>query len=520
MNSKVKLNYEQAKPPTGTGGNKSVGEKKKHQRKRLRQQQCEAGLQAQRTTTPSNRKSNYHSVAEENAGRNDAVTGLLRVMRQMLPLLLKRFAKIADPRNPKKLKHRLTVLMIYGLLVFVFQYGSRRAANREITRPMFKQNLRALFPQLDRLPHADTLFRLLCRIDVSQIEQAHIELVNRLIRNKKFTRFLINNCYPIGIDGTQKIAFSALWDEHLLQRKSGRKTDPDSEQEYQYYVYVLEASLCFQNGMVIPLMSEFLEYQPGEGEPSKQDCESKAFHRLAARIKKAFPRLPIMLLLDGLYPNGPIMAHCRQYHWDFMIVLKDGSLPTVWEEYRSLRLYQEENQLRQNWGERRQHFQWVNPIRYTFGVNGKNHLDIHVVVCTEQWEELDPKTAQIITKQSKQAWISSRAISRLNVHTRCNLGARYRWGIEGAFLVEKHQGYSYEHAFAKNWNAMKGYHYLMHLGHLINTLARFSKDLAKLFGELGVQATIEFIRNTLTGPWLNGHELEQRIARPFRLRLL
>jgi len=32
------------------------------------------------------------------------------------------------------------------------------------------------------------------------------------------------------------------------------------------------------------------------------------------------------------------------------------------------------------------------------------------------------------------------------VHTRCNLGARYRWGIEGAFLVEKHQGYSYEHA--------------------------------------------------------------------------
>ena len=82
------------------------------------------------------------------------------------------------------------------------------------------------------------------------------------------------------------------------------------------------------------------------------------------------------------------------------------------------------------------------------------------------------------------------------------------------------QGYAYEHAFAKNWNAMKGYHYLMRLGHLINTLARFSKALAKLFGELGVQATIEFIRNTLSGPWLNLHELELRIAQPFRLRLL
>ncbi len=44
-----------------------------------------------------------------------------------------------------------------------------------------------------------------------------------------------------------------------------------------------------------------------------------------------------------------------------MIVLKDGSLSTVWEEYRSLLLLcQEENQLHHHWGERRQHFQWVN----------------------------------------------------------------------------------------------------------------------------------------------------------------
>ncbi|MEE4239574.1 MAG: hypothetical protein V2I51_22880, partial [Anderseniella sp.] len=114
----------------------------------------------------------------------------------------------------------------------------------------------------------------------------------------------------------------------------------------------------------------------------------------------------------------------------------------------------------------------------------------------------------------------SRSLSRLNVHTRCNLGARYRWGIEGAFLVEKHQGYAYEHAFAKNWNAMKGYHYLMRLAHLINTLARFSKQLAGLFATLGVQAAIGFIRNTLTGPWLDAQQVEQRLSRPFRLRLL
>ena len=522
INSKAGPNDEQTKPTPGTRSNQRAGEKKKRLQQQLRRQQREAGLSQSASTTPSNSKSRFASIEEESAARTEAVSGLILIMRQLLPVLLGRLGKIPDPRNPKKLKHRLTVLMIYGILVFVFQYGSRRAANAEITRPMFEHNLRVLFPQLDGLPHSDTLFRLLCRINVSAIEQAHIALVNHLIRSKKFTRYLINNCYPVGIDGTQKIAFSTLWDEHLLQRRTGPKVDPDSdeEQDYQYYVYVLEASLCFRNGMVIPLMSEFLEYETGDGEQRKQDCETKAFHRLAERIKQAFPRLSILLLLDGLYPNGPIMERCRSYRWDFMIVLKDGSLSSVWEEYHSLVHEQPNNRMQQHWGERRQHFQWVNAIRYEYGPNAKKSIDIHVVVCRESWEALDSDTLEIVTKENQHAWISSRPLGRLNVHTRCNLGARYRWGIEGAFLVEKHQGYSYEHGFAKQWNAMKGYHYLMRLAHLFNTLARFSKDLAGLFSTLGVQAAIGFIRNTLTGPWLDARELEQRLGRPFRLRLI
>jgi hypothetical protein len=39
-----------------------------------------------------------------------------------------------------------------------------------------------------------------------------------------------------------------------------------------------------------------------------------------------------------------------------MIVLKEGSLPSVWEEYDSLMHEQQENRMQQNWGERRQHF--------------------------------------------------------------------------------------------------------------------------------------------------------------------
>ncbi|MGW8286531.1 MAG: transposase family protein, partial [Candidatus Deferrimicrobiaceae bacterium] len=156
----------------------------------MRQQQREAGLTPYTSPSPAKRKAPFESIEEERAARQEAVSGLIQIMRQLLPVLLRRLGKIPDPRNPQKLKHRLTVLMVYGILSFVFQYGSRRAANGEITRPMFEHNLRLLFPQLQTLPHADTLFRLLARIEVDSIEQAHIELVNRLIRNKKFSRYL------------------------------------------------------------------------------------------------------------------------------------------------------------------------------------------------------------------------------------------------------------------------------------------------------------------------------------------
>ncbi len=52
---------------------------------------------------------------------------------------------IEDPRNPKKIKHKLSALMLYGILTFVLQMSSCREANREMTRPMFWQNLMFLF---------------------------------------------------------------------------------------------------------------------------------------------------------------------------------------------------------------------------------------------------------------------------------------------------------------------------------------------------------------------------------------
>ena len=497
--------------------------RKKAQRE-LRQRQKEQGLSAPEGPSQSNRTSPYQSAEEEQAARVDAVSQQIRCYRARLPVLLKRLSKIPDPRHPRKLRHKLTVLLIYGILCFAFQMSSRRKANQEMTRPVFEANLRGLFPELDELPHADTLARLLARIDVGQIEGAHLDMIRQLIRGKKFRHYLIGACYPIAIDGSQKLTRVQRWDGQCLERRvSGKKqkaTEADADK--QYYAYVLEADLAFKNGMVIPLLSEVLSADQGDSQKDKQDCEQQAFHRLARRLKKAFSHLPILLLLDGLYANGPIMQTCRQYNWDFMIVLQDKSLPSLWGEAKGLKPFQSANRFSQRWGNRSQQFWWVNDIEYGYlePVSCKaKKLNLHVVVCEESWQEIVPGGTEVVTNSSRHAWISDQPLHRGNVHSRCNLGARHRWGIEAGFLVEKHQGYQYEHCFSYDWETMRGYHYLMRLGHALNVLARYSGALTKYVRDLGVRGLIEFVRGTIEGPWLKAEDFERILSSGCQIQL-
>lgn len=489
---------------------------KREAQEALRERQKAAGLEPRLPPSIPNRTCEYRSVDEEKAARQNVVLEQLKVMRTQLPVLLARLGKITDPRNPKKLKHQLTLMLVYGILIFVYHMSSRREANRTMTRPMFTDNLRLLFPELDKLPHLDTLGRLLSSIDddVSEIEQTHVELIRRLIRKKKFHRYLVQECYPIAIDASGKLSRYELLSEQWQQREVGKGDSAKT----QYYVSVLEANLAFHNGMVIPLLSEFLDYTQGDTSNDKQDCEQRAFHRLAARLKHEFPRLPIIVLLDGLYPNGPIMATCNKYNWQFMIVLQDDSLPSVWEEYYGLLKLEPGNCYQRAWGQRRQSFQWINDIEYCYGPNERKSLTLHVVTCSEKWEEIDDN-ANTVLKTSRHAWISSKPLKKSNLHQRCNLAARFRWGIEAGFLVEKHHGYQYQHCFSHNWNVMRGFHFLMRIGHMFNVLAQFSSSLVHTVRRLGVRGFISFLTTTMQGPWLNAEHVRASLAGPAQLRL-
>src|SRR5260370_28559926 len=108
------------------------------------------------------------------------------------------------------------------------------------------------------------------------MQERLIGLVQQLIRHKKFSRYLISHCYPIAIDGTQKLQREWLWTEQCLERQGQKKKEDGTVgTRPQYYVYVVGDRLAFAKGMTLPLFSAFFGYSPGGQGKKKQNSELK-----------------------------------------------------------------------------------------------------------------------------------------------------------------------------------------------------------------------------------------------------
>ena len=462
-----------------------------------------------------NAKRPYQTFEEEQTIRQEILAEQIKIWRRTLPTLIQKLSRIPDPRRPKSIKHKMTVLMVFGLLAFVFRLSSRREINRELTGPVINHHLRKIFPECDSIPHADTLSRLLERINTSEIEYVHIALIKQLINSKKFKKLLINKCLPITIDGCQKLFRNGLLHDSLwLQRTVGSKDNKIDQQ----YVYALEANITLKNGLSIPILTEYLSMQNNQlmTRESKQDCELAAFEQLAERLKQHFPRLKIIVFMDALYATQEVMGIMHQYHWEYVIQFSKNKLKHFAKILNKKRKTKSIIPDQPYYRERRQEFYWHNHLTYGYDWE----LDINLVACLERYEEVNKTTGIIEAKYSEHVWVSSIPLSIDNVHELLNCGARKKEAIEDSINTEKNRGYHYKHLFSHNWNAMKGFHLLMRLGHALNALSQFTKKLKKYVKENGSHATLKFIRETLFSPWLTDAWFEKQYQQIPQLRFL
>jgi len=437
----------------------------------------------------------------------------IKAWRSMLPILIRKFSRIQDPRRAKSVKHKVVVLMIFGLFAFVFRLSSRREMNRELTGAIVYKNLCKIFPEINSIPHADTLARLLEKINIKEIESAHVELIKTLIQKKKFKKLLINGCLPISVDGAQKLFRNGLLnDSHWLQRKVGRLNNQTTQQ----YVYAIEANITLKNGLNIPLLTEYLHMENNQliNNATKQDSELRAFERLSEKLKKYFPRLKIILFMDALYATQGVMGDMHKYNWEYAINLPKNKLKDFAKLLNKRRKDRVTIPEQPFFRGRRQEFYWVNNIEYGYDWE----LKISLVACLEKREEINKLTGEIEKKYSEHFWISSIPLDIDNVHEICNLGARKKGFIEDNMNTEKNRGYQYKHSYSYNWNGMMCFNLLMRLGHAINALSEFTKHLKKYLKEHGCSAMLKYIKEIIFNPWLSEKWYESQNFKKPQLR--
>ena len=367
------------------------------------------------------------------------------------------FAHVTDPRNPLKITYPLASLAFAGMAMFLFRLRARRQVGLLLRNGFSIRNFHALFG-VERFPHGDTLDGTFSNLEVEQIQAVVSAMTGTLIRKKVLYSYRVLGTYFIvAVDGTGTMNFDHRHCPHCLTRTRDGKT--------LYYHPVLEAKLLTSNGFAFSLMTEFIE-NPGQ-QVTKQDCELKAFYRLAERLKIQFPRLPLLLSLDGLFAGGPTFDLCRRYGWRFMIVLKDDDLPSVNEEFEALSKLQPENRLVWRTGEKaqlKQTFRWADDIAYTD--SEKKEHTLSVIECLET--KPDKEGAKQTTKFK---WVTNCRVSCKNVTTLSNDGGRMRWKIENeGFNVQKTGGYELEHAYTNDPNSAKVFYLLLQIAHLLAQL--------------------------------------------------
>jgi hypothetical protein len=368
------------------------------------------------------------------------------------------FQSVDDPRVPELIIYPLASLTFAGVLMYLCRLGARRQVAH-----MFRHNgpseakFQALFGT-DTCPHGDTLDAAFGRLDPDQVQAIVTDMVRTLIRKKVLDRYrLLSRYFVIAIDGTGRLTFPERHCPHCLTMIHNGKTT--------YYHPVLEAKLVLPNGFAFSVLTEFIE-NPGE-HPTKQDCELKAFYRLAKRLKEAFPRLPICLSLDSLFAGGPTMSICKEYGWKFMIVHKEGDIPFVHQEFEALLPLTPENYLTfftGVQGEIRQDYRWINDISYTDSEKKKH--TVGVLECVENKTDAGDED-----QTTRFRWITNLHLKDNQVITLANEGGRIRWKIENeGFNVQKNGGFGLEHAYTTHPVASHIFYFLLQIAHLIAQL--------------------------------------------------
>ena len=374
---------------------------------------------------------------------DNPVVELNKIIQRFYPELNKDFSSAKDCRNESYITYPIGLMLNSVFYKNAAGIETMQQYNEKGLSETFVKNVCRLsnVEETEFLPHYLTINEFAEKFDISEIEEIRRNIFRKLIRRKTFDNARFKKDWCIIIDATRLYSSSQKHNPAYLSQTFHRG---EEDEKTIYYRSVVEAKIYLGNGIVMSLESEFednsdIDFNSKSAEDIKQDCETKAFKRLAEKIKKNFPRLPVCLLMDSLYASGPIVEICENNSWDYIIRFKDGSIPSVAEEFANL--------LKINTKDGYKH---PDDIDFVNGIDYKGHK-VNVLKLTES-------SNGTVTEFQ---WLTNFEITNNNAEKIAATG-RKRWKIENqGFNRQKHwQGEIISHACSHNDNAQR-FHYLM-----------------------------------------------------------
>lgn len=397
-----------------------------------------------------------------------------------------------------------------AILLYLLKLGSRRQIKWLLQKnsavPL--SHLAALTKQdlshLTTIAGDDAIKDLLSQLAVEQVQRVVQEMVRHLLRQRKLEHGrLIGEYYMIALDGTGLFHRHTRHCPHCLISKS-------KAGEVLYSHNVLEAKLITESGLAFSIASEHIENKGNDNydlskEKEKQDCELKAFKRIAPKIKEAFPLLRICLLVDSLYAAQTVMDICKEYRWAYMISYKEGSIPSIFEEFEKLLVLQPGN--RCAWETRSAHQQicWTTDIQY------HKHV-LHVIRSIDQYKEAD--------EQKTFLYLTNIKPTKILVCALANGAGRQRWKIENqGFNMQKNGGYNLEHVYSANENAAKCFYLCLQIAHIINQLIEngsLISNASKKYGSL--KNLTHHLLDAIRFITIEQSDIDELLKTPFQIR--
>jgi len=431
-----------------------------------------------------------------------------KTQHRFVPKLSKWIALIEDPRQKNKIKYNIEHLLWIGIFLFLMKLGSRRQINFQFQTEEFKENLNLLSKgKAVRVADHGTLENLLKQLPVEFLCWLKQQIIKRLIRMRALEKYrLFEKYYLISVDGTGYLNFGKRRHcPNCLTRKTHGET--------HYYHNILEAKIVTENGFAFSVETERIENVRGDKKTFKrwrQDCELKAFYRLAPRLKKKFPQLKICLVLDALYANGEVFQLCDKYGWKYIITFKEGSMPDMfrwWERMKEIGSVEKAQIIR---GKNTQKFAWINDLPYIRPPFKEVTAKLNIL----EYRETEKDIAK------KFVWITNFNINE-NTFEKIAKSGRMRWKIENeGFNTQKNGGYNLEHSYSHNEVASSNYYQLLQIAHIFAQLMEkgslLKKQIQKNFGSLRniAKQLLEDFRTKI----FTQQALQSCLATPFQIR--